>query len=76
MYATELNSWSLAYHLGNARFRLVEVHAFLAKNDKTAELDELMKHFNSSFSHVLDPPRHWVACFHAMRLILDFLEAN
>jgi hypothetical protein len=76
VYATELNSWSLAYYLGNARFRLIELRRFFSKDNEIIELDEILKRFDASFSHVFDGPSHWVDCFHAMRLTLDYLEKH
>jgi hypothetical protein len=40
--STELNSWSLSYYLGNARFRLLELQKSLAHNEETAELHKVM----------------------------------
>jgi hypothetical protein len=77
VYSTELNSWSLSYYLGNARFRLLELHKFHAHNEETAELDKLMSTFGDSVrTHVWDAPGDWIRCFHAMRLMLDILEKH
>jgi hypothetical protein len=77
VYSTELNSWSLSYYLGNARFRLLELHKFLARNEETAELDKLMASLgDSARTHVMDAPGDWVRCFHALRLIVDIFEKH
>ena len=76
VYATELNSWSLSYYLGNARFRLLELRGFFSKQDELGELDEILKTFDASFSYVFNAPSHWINCFHAMRLTLDYLEKH
>jgi hypothetical protein len=77
VYSTELNSWSLSYYIGNARFRLMEVHSCLAHDEQTTELDTLMSIIGASLTaHIWDAPRDWVRCFHAMRLVLDFLERH
>jgi hypothetical protein len=77
VYATELNAWSLAYYIGNARSRLVEVHKCFAKSEKTAELDRLMAMIGDSLvAHIWNAPREWIICFHAMRLVLNLIEES
>jgi hypothetical protein len=74
VYSTELNAWSLGYYLGNAQFRLLELHNFLPPSDETAELDDLVKAFQPVVNQVAKAPAQWVNCFHAFRLVLDRME--
>jgi hypothetical protein len=74
VYTTELNSWSLSYYIGNARFRLLECRKCLATSEKIKELDAHLTKFDTIIAHIWDPPKDWSNCFHAMRLMLDFIE--
>jgi len=75
VYQTELNSWSLGYYLGNARFRLVEIRKYFVTNDRTRELDALLSKLDPSTEGTTsDAPTEWANCFHAMRIALDLLE--
>ena len=74
VYSTELNAWSLSYYLGNARFRLLELHQCLASN---AELDKVMSSFgDSTRTHILDAPGDWIRCFHALRLMMEIEDPS
>jgi hypothetical protein len=76
VYQTELNSWSLGYYLGNARFRLVEIRKYFATSERTRELDALLAKLDpSSEGTTGDAPTEWVNCFHAMRIMLDLIES-
>jgi hypothetical protein len=77
IYSTELNSWSLSYYLGNARFRLLELHKCLSRNEHTVELDRVMASFGDvARTHIMDAPADWVRCFHALRLMVDIFEKS
>jgi hypothetical protein len=75
LYSTELNSWSFGYYILNARLRLKELQACVARSERTVELHEAMDALgDSAVPDIWDAPGDWVRCFHAMRAYLDFME--